>query len=103
LYPGTALNDNLLLAALPAGRTARITRLESIYEKYSEGDTADEVLFMLGKEFHSDDSRVGARSRKAESYLTTLTQKHPESPFYWEAKRMLSEIQAARKRRRTVL
>jgi len=92
LYPATTLKDNLLLAILPDEPGGRVLQLEKLHREYPDGDTADEVLFMLGKIIYGVADDRGDL-RKAEKYLTALTEDYPQSPFFWKAKEILLEIQ----------
>ena len=102
LYPETALKDNLILAILPEMPGARVLQLEDLYREYPEGDTADEVLFGLGKSLYGA-ARDRAHLQRAEKYLIEMTKTYPQSPFFWKAKEILLEIQGRLKRRGILL
>jgi len=92
LYPETLLKDNLLLAILPEEESERIARLEEVARGYPDGDAIDEVLYELARAYGVSVRHKGLL-RRARELLTDLIEKHPHSPFYWRAHRLLREIE----------
>jgi outer membrane protein assembly factor BamD (BamD/ComL family) len=92
LYPETVLKDNLLVAILPEEESARIGRLEEVAQDHPNGDAIDEVRYKLAQAYSISAEHRGFL-RKAQGLLKGLIDEHPHSPFYWQAHRLLREIE----------